>query len=263
MVELGPLFFILAFFLGASFGSFACAAASRTEAGVKWWGRERSRCDGCGAVLAPRDLVPVLSFLALRGRCRFCGARIPRRCFAAELVCGALCALFLWRFGASYSFLLSSASLPFLAFHTITDADTGYIYDSWAFAMAGAGLLLRLAGGFSAVLDGAAGAAAGFAFIYAIIFLSRGRMGAGDAVLMLGIGSFMGLKFTAAALYIGFMAGGVTAIALLAAKKVTRKSAVPLGPFLCFGSAAAMLFGGKFTEYLGFTVSWPWISQVL
>ena len=75
MVELGPLFFILAFFLGASFGSFACAAASRTEAGAKWWGTERSRCDSCGAALAPRDLVPVLSFLALRGRCRFCGAR--------------------------------------------------------------------------------------------------------------------------------------------------------------------------------------------
>ena len=258
MVELGPLFFILAFFLGASSGSFACAAASRTAAGAKWWGLERSRCDCCGAALAPRDLVPALSFLALRGRCRFCGARIPRRCFAAELVCGALCALFLWRFGASYSFLFSSASLPFLAFHTITDADTGYIYDSWAFAMAGAGLLLRFAGGFSAVLDGAAGAAAGFAFIYAIIFLSRGRMGAGDAVLMLGIGAFMGLKFTAAALYAGFMSGGVIALVLLAAGKVTRKSAVPLGPFLCAGSAAAMLFGGELAEYLGLTVPWPW-----
>lgn len=258
MVELGSLFFVLAFFLGASFGSFACAAASRTAAGVKWWGRERSRCGGCGSTLAPRDLVPVLSFLFLRGRCRFCGARIPRRCFAAELICGALCTLFLWRFGASYSFIFSSASLPFIAFHTITDADTGYIYDSWAFAMAGAALLLRTAGGLSAVLDGAAGAAAGFAFIYAIIFLSRGRMGSGDAVLMLGIGAFMGLKFTAAALYIGFMAGGATAAALLAAKKVTRKSAVPLGPFLCAGCAAAMLFGGKLTEYFGFSAPWPW-----
>ncbi len=258
MVELGSLFFVLAFFLGASFGSFACAAASRAEVGAKWWGRERSRCDVCGATLAPRDLVPALSFLILRGRCRVCGARIPRRCFATELICGALCAIFLWRFGASYSFIFSSASLPFLAFHTITDADTGYIYDSWAFAMAGAALLLRTAGGLSAVLDGAAGAAVGFALIYTIIFLSRGRMGSGDAVLMLGIGSFMGLKFTAAALYIGFMAGGVIAVTLLAAKKVTRKSAVPLGPFLCAGCAAAMLFGGKLTEYFGFAVPWPW-----
>ena len=115
MVELGPLFFILAFFLGASSGSFACAAASRTAAGEKWWGLERSRCDCCGTALAPRDLVPVLSFLALRGRCRFCGARIPRSCLAAELACGALCAMFLWRFGASYSFIFSSASLHFLA----------------------------------------------------------------------------------------------------------------------------------------------------
>ena len=258
MIEFGPLFYISAFFLGASLGSFACAAASRTEAGAKWWGLERSRCDSCGAALAPRDLVPALSFIILRGRCRFCGARIPRRCFAAELVCGLLCALFLLLFGASYTFIFSTASLPFLAFHTITDADTGYIYDSWAFAMAGAALTLRLAGGFPAVLDGAAGAAAGFAFIYAIIFLSRGRMGTGDAVLMLGIGAFMGLKYTAAALYIGFMAGGAAALVLLAAKKVTRKSAVPLGPFLCTGCAAAVLFGARLMEYFGFAVPWPW-----
>lgn len=258
MAACGWLFLIFAFFVGASLGSFAGAAACRAEAGEKWWGRERSRCVSCGAVLAPRDLVPVLSFIALRGRCRFCGARIPARDFIAELACGLLCAVFFLRFGFSYSFLFSSASLPFLAFHTLTDAETGYIYDSWAFAMAGAGLALRLAGGASAVIDGAAGAAAGFCFIWAVVLLSRGRMGTGDAVLMLGVGAFTGLKFAAAALYAGFLLGCAAVLPLLAAGKVTRKTAVPLGPFLCAGCAAAFLFGEAAVGFFGFSVPWPW-----
>lgn len=256
-------FFILAFFLGASFGSFAGAAAARTERGEKWWGLERSRCASCRAELAPRDLVPVLSFIALRGRCRRCGAVIPKRDFFTELACGVLCTAFLWRFGVSSAFLLSSASLPFLAFHALTDIETGYVYDSWAFAMAGTGLLLRLAGGFPAVLDGAAGAAAGFCFIGLIVLASRGRMGIGDATLMLGVGAFAGLRFAAAALYAGFMAGGFWALALLASGRATRKTAVPLAPFLCAGCAAAFLFGEKITGLFGLAASWPWVSQVL
>ncbi len=165
---------------------------------------------------------------------------------------------FFLRFGASYSFLFSSAALPFLAFHALTDAESGYVYDSWAFAMAGTGLLLRFAGGLPAVLDGVAGAAAGFCFVGFIILASRGRMGMGDATLMLGIGAFMGLRFTAVSLYIGFMAGGAYAAAMLAARRATRKTAVPLAPFLCGGCAAAMLLGEKAAGYFGFAVSWPW-----
>ncbi len=254
----GGIYIFLGFCLGAALGSFANAAAMRTAAEKKWWGRERSVCDSCGRTLSSCDLIPVVSFIVLQGRCRVCRARIPLRHFAAELSCGALAAIFVWRFGLTPALAFAAFSVPFIAFHTLTDLDTGYIYDSWAIAMAACGMLLRAVHGWGGLLDGLFGALAGFGVIGTIIIASRGRMGLGDAVLMLGVGAFMGFRLTLLSLYIGFMSGGLVVIPLLLAKRVTRKTAVPLGPFLCAGMAFAMLFGEKILSYLGYTAQWPW-----
>ncbi|MCR5336274.1 MAG: prepilin peptidase [Synergistes sp.] len=250
---------ISAFWLGAALGSFANAAAMRTAAGRKWWGAERSVCDSCGKELSARDLIPVVSFIALGGRCRSCGAKIPLRHLTAEIAAAAVLSFAALRFGLSSAFFFSAAALPFAAFHTLTDIETGYIYDSWAIAMAAAGLLLRVPHGAAALADGAAGAAAGFASMCAIIAASRGKMGLGDAMLAAGIGAFMGLKMTFAALYLAFLAGGITVLPLLIAKKVTRRTAVPFGPFLCAGMLAAMFFGSTILTLFGFMPSWPWL----
>ena len=124
--------------------------------------------------------------------------------------------------------------------------------------MAVCGMLLRAAHGWPGLLDGLFGALAGFGVIGAIIVASRGRMGLGDAVLMLGIGAFMGFKLSLLSLYLGFMCGGLVVIPLLLAKMVTRKTAVPLGPFLCAGMVLSMLFGSKILPYLGYITQWPW-----
>lgn len=254
----GGIYIFLGFCLGAALGSFANAAAMRTAAEKKWWGRERSVCDSCGRVLSSCDLIPVISFIVLQGRCRSCRAPIPPRHFAAELAGGALEALFVWRFGLTPAVAFATLSLPFIIFHTLTDLETGYIYDSWAIAMAACGILARAAGGWPGLLDGLFGALAGFGTIGAIIVASRGRMGLGDAVLMLGVGAFMGFKLTLLSLYLGFMCGGLVVIPLLLAKRVTRKTAVPLGPFLCAGMALSMLCGEKILPYLGHLAQWPW-----
>ena len=254
----GGIYIFLGFCLGAALGSFANAAAMRTVSEKKWWGRDRSVCDSCGRVLSSCDLIPVISFVVLQGRCRGCRAPIPLRHFTTELSCGALAALFTWRFGLTPALAFAGASLPFLAFNTLTDLETGYIYDSWAVAMAVCGMLLRAAHGWPGLLDGLFGALAGFGVIGAIIVASRGRMGLGDAVLMLGIGAFMGFKLSLLSLYLGFMCGGLVVIPLLLAKMVTRKTAVPLGPFLCAGMVLSMLFGSKILPYLGYITQWPW-----
>ena len=253
------LLIFTAFWLGAALGSFANAAAMRTAADKKWWGSERSVCDSCGRTLSARDLIPVVSFIALGGRCRMCGAKIPLRHFTAELAAAAVLSFCAWRFGLSSAFFFSAAALPFMAFHSLTDIETGYIYDSWAIAMAACGLLLRIPHGAGAVVDGAFGAAAGFALMAAILIASRGKMGFGDAMLAMGIGAFMGLKMTILALYLGFLAGGITVLPLLIAKKVTRKTAVPFAPFLFAGMLAAMFFGKFILLLFGFSPSWPWL----
>ena len=258
MENMMRIYAFCAFWMGAIIGSFINAAAMRTVSEKKWWGSERSVCDSCGRVLTSPDLIPVISYIVLGGRCRSCKAKIPVRHIAAEVALGAFAAFFFLRFGLSYELLFASLMLPFLLFHALTDIECGYIYDSWAIAMAVTAAVLRLTGGLSAVIDGALGAALGFGFIMIIILISRGGMGFGDAMLMMGVGSFLGWKMTVAALYFGFISGGIVVIPLLILKKVSRKDSVPLGPFLAFGAAAAMAGGAYALGKFGIAVPWPW-----
>lgn len=253
------LYSIFGFAFGACIGSFADAAASRTVAEKKWWGAARSVCENCGRTLSFVDLIPVFSFLFLKAKCRTCGARIPARHFYVELLAGFLGAAFVWRWGVHPALFFSYAALLFLFFHALTDILCGYIYDSWAFAMAICAVILRFFfGGVPAVIDGALGCALGFGAIYLIVLLSKGGMGTGDAMLMLGTGALLGWKMTIFALYLGFMAGGVVVIPLLLLKKVSRKDIIPLGPFLVAGAIMSLFAGGPLLRLLGLLPSWPW-----
>ncbi|MDO4988333.1 MAG: prepilin peptidase [Synergistes sp.] len=255
------ILYVAAVFVGASIGSFANAAAMRTCADKKWWGRERSVCDSCGTVLSPHELVPLVSYILLGGRCRHCGKKIYLRHFVAEVLCAVAALIFFVRFGLSYQFVVLLAALVFAAFHTMTDIEAGYIYDSWSFAMALCGIAMRLPFGLRCAADGVIGCAAGACVILAIIAASRGKMGFGDATLMAGIGAFMGLKFCILSLYLGFMSGGAVVLPLIAVKKLTRKSEVPLAPFLCIGMLLASVFGEYIVEYFGFAADLPWCTE--
>lgn len=237
------LILAVAFVLGASFGSFINAVAMRTVAEKKWWGAERSSCDACGRALSSWDLIPVVSFLLLRGRCRYCGARIASRHLAAELLSAFLTAALLLRWGGSWALVLSLVLLWFSLFNSLTDLENGYIYDAMAVAPGLLGMALRVAGGGGALLDGLLGGALGFGLIAVIILLSRGGMGWGDAMLMLGIGALLGWRHCAVGLYLGFLVGGIVILPLFLAKKLTRKDAVPLGPFLAAGSVLGLFVG--------------------
>lgn len=254
-----------AFLIGACAGSFLNAAAMRTAAEKKWWGDSRSLCDHCGETLSARDLVPVLSFLSLRGKCRYCGKPIARRHIASEIVCGILTAALLWRWGVSMALLTSLCVLWFSIFNSLTDLDNGYIYDVWAVLPGMLGIAIRLSEGWSAVLDGALGAALGFGLIALIILVSRGGMGWGDAMLMLGIGGCVGWKYCALSLYTGFLVGGVVVLPLMLAKKLSRKDAIPLGPFLAAGSIVVLFFGNSLLARISASFNipmppgWPWL----
>ena len=258
-MNMDGIYIFLGFWVGAVIGSFINAAAMRSVAEKKWWGSERSVCDHCGRVLTAPDLIPVISYIVLQGHCRTCRNPIHPRHFLTEAGAGVIGALFVWHFGQTAALYFSFTALFFLLFHTLTDIECGYIYDSWALSMAVAGLLLRFWGGIPALIDGAAGAALGFIFIYAIVVISHGGMGMGDAMLMLGTGAMLGWKMTILSLYLGFMIGGVIVIPLLAAKKISRKDSIPLGPFLSAGVILTIFTGTWIFEYFGFSQTWPWI----
>lgn len=254
---MGGVLFIGAL-LGAVAGSFLNAVAMRTVEGKPWWGKERSICPACGHKLAFMDLIPLISWVILKGKCRYCNSPIGIRYPLSEIAFSLWGALALGRWGLSAAGAGALFGGWLMMLNALTDLDSGYVYDHLAASLGVIGLGMRLFGGRPILMDGILGALAGGGCIAAIIIASRGGMGWGDATLMAGAGAILGWKMALLGTYMGFMIGGVVAIVLVAAKKRKRKDAVPLAPFLAMGVMVTLLLGPEILNILYQTPGWPW-----
>ena len=90
MVVIEILVLVLFFFLGASIASGVYCAAWRVKQGESWFTSKRSHCDYCGHTLSMSDLIPVIGYILLRGKCRYCGKEIPSSSFVYEIVFGLI-----------------------------------------------------------------------------------------------------------------------------------------------------------------------------
>lgn len=258
---------ITAGILGACLGSFLNVVAHRSIKGRKWWGNERSVCESCGHVLGIVELIPVISWLIQGGRCRHCGAKISARYILAEILCASLAVITVMRWGISWAAVIAGVGTCGFVLNSLTDYESGDVFDAFALAPGVVCLLLRIAGGFPAVLDGIAGAFVGWGIFAAIIFLTRGGMGWGDAVFMAGAGAVMGLKFTLLAFYLGIMSGGLFVIMMMLIGRLHwgKGESVPLVPFLAVGCFMTLIYGSEIFAYLStrmlspeiLTSSWP------
>ena len=220
----------------------------------------RSHCPRCGTELANRDNVPVISWLLLRGRCRTCGASISVRYPLVEALTGILFAALALRFGldpALPAFLVLAA---FLVALSGIDLDTFLLPKRLVWPALGAGIVLL---GVAAAVDGdvrgareaALGAAAAFAVLFVIHFVSPKGMGFGDVRLASVLGLHLGwieLPMVPLGLFLSFLLAAVVGVALIVARKKGRKDKVPFGPFLAAGTMLAILVGGPILNlYLG------------
>ena len=200
----------------------------------------------------------MLSWVSLKGRCRYCGRAVACRYIVVEICGGAAGGLLAWRWGVSPALFLSMVAFFGLLLNALTDLDDGHVFDLFPLTMGLCGLAARLIPGWGGVLDGLLGGTAGFGVIALIILVSRGGMGWGDATLAAGTGAILGLKLSLLTLYLGFMAGGFYSIALMALGKLQRKDTLPLVPFLAFGGAMTLLFGPRLLSAIGFDPGPPW-----
>ncbi|MDZ4226122.1 MAG: prepilin peptidase, partial [Patescibacteria group bacterium] len=242
------LFLFASFVLGTILGSFINALVFRFNTGRGMGGR--SRCMHCGHTLSALDLIPVLSFLFLRGQCRYCGARISWQYPLVELAAGALALLVyiqiieatpLWEGIALYIFWLTVWMT--LLFIVVYDIRHGIIPWSvsgflivlslvYLFFFTEATLWNLLAGPLLALP----------LFLFSLV--SRGTwMGWGDSALELSLGWLLGLTMGLTALVLAFWAGAIVGIALIIAKKGFKmKSELPFAPFLVLGALATHFF---------------------
>lgn len=235
---------------GLVIGSFLNVVIHRvpTKKSIVW---PASHCPTCGEEIKPRDNVPLLSYLALRGRCRSCRARISVRYPAVEAATGLLFGAAAYEFGLS----LQLVSALILIAALVALAGTDLEYRLLPNAIVGPAALVGLV--VSVLVNPAqwwmypvfALVVAGGLFALAIIY--PGGMGMGDVKMGGMLGVFLG-PYAALAVFVGAFVGALTGGLLMAAGKMHRRSALPFGVFMAAGGVFTLFFGpGLWGTYLG------------
>lgn len=235
------LYWGLVFFAGAAAGSFLNVCICRVPAGESVV-YPPSHCPACGNRLKFYDLIPVLSYLLLQGRCRYCGSRIALQYPLVELVTGCLFVLALAKYGATWGALRSLVLFSVIIPAAVIDWRHKIIPDKLNLA----GLMLGVPLIFESqeiFWSSVAGFFAGGALLLAIALVSRGGMGGGDIKLAAVLGLLLGWQHLLVALFLAFVAGSAAGLVMLGLKIIRLKEPVPFGPYLSLGAVAAALAG--------------------
>lgn len=279
------IFLPATFIFGATIGSFLNVVILRTHEGKSLNGR--SSCPHCKHQLSTFDLIPILSFIFLNGKCRYCHHKLSLQYPLVELTTAILFMLVFLAQGQSLfigcqslllqcltpSFILSISSFIFnlfiisvLIIISVYDLKWGLIpdkiiipaslvalvYQVLTFGCQTLSLQCQTPGlnfYLSSLIFNLATAFGIGLFFYLLIVFTKGKgMGGGDFKLSIFIGLIFSWPFSLLAIFLGFLTGALAAVMLLLTGKKGLKSTVPFGPFLALGAAIALLFGNQILE---------------
>lgn len=265
------------FLMGLFIGSFLNVCIYRIPEG-KSIAVPPSSCMKCGARIKWYDLIPVVSYLALKGRCRNCGEKISPRYMLVELLTGVLFLVCFMVFGLTGQFFAFAVLTGILITITFTDIDSQIIPDSVMIFALIAGIVFVLLGfvpesatlkenALAALLGLVCGAGPLIIInLLSLAIIKKAGIGGGDIKLMGVAGIFLGMTKTISALVIGIVIGGVFSIFALRKKRMQEEKndreteqgedekfhETPFGPYLAAGIFISMLFGQRIVEwYLG------------
>lgn len=239
------IIFLSGLFLGSFFGVLV-DRLPRNESVIKG----RSYCGHCKKELSPLDLIPVISFLFLRGKCRYCKTKLSFYYPAIELATGALLSLVFYFSPAGgviqltyYLFITSVFIIIFF-----TDLKYGIIPDKVTFPAIIISLVFLLLQR-NLLINHLISGILSFLFFVAISYIffvltKKESMGGGDIKLAFFLGLFLGFPNIIVCLYIAFLTGAIVAIILvLWRKKSFRQGTIPFGSFMVSGALISLLFG--------------------
>jgi leader peptidase (prepilin peptidase)/N-methyltransferase len=209
-----------------------------------------STCPQCKQRIAWFDNIPVVSWLALRGKCRRCGAAISLQYPMIEVLVGALWIAAYLAWGLSVHTLAGALLGTILLGIGITDARHYIIPDEFTWGGLGIGLALSLVGGWQGFLQAVLGAAAGFGLLSVVgvagrWMFSEEAMGGGDIKMMAMVGSFVGWKGVLLTIFAGALLGTLIFVPL----SLRKKRHVPFGVFLAVGAAVTFVWGNAIIEW--------------
>lgn len=208
----------------------------------------RSACPACGHAITAMENVPVLSWLALRGRCSACQARISPRYPVVELAAGALALAAIWQFGPTWKGLASCLLLWTLLALAFIDADTQLLPDDLTLPLLWGGLLANLFGLFVPLASAVIGAIAGYLSLWTVYWLFkliRGKegMGYGDFKLLAALGAWLGWPMLPQIVLVSSVLGAIGGIAMIVVRGRDRATPLPFGPWLAGAGAIALFVG--------------------
>ena len=246
------LFWIAVFAIGASVFSFLNVVIYRTPRKLSFV-KGFSFCPACGHRLRGWELTPVLGWLFVKGRCRYCQAKISPRYPLVEMLGGCLALLCIRQFANDGEALTVFAFFAVLTVIAFIDIDTLEIPNGAVLAAALIGVVsiftvpeIELSARFFGIFSVSVP-------LLLLALLIKGAFGGGDIKLMAACGLLLGWKLSYLALFFAILGGGIYGIWLLATHRKGRKEQFAFGPFLCLGMAASLFWGEQFLGwYLGF-----------
>lgn len=252
------IFFVILFFIiGTVAGSFYNVVIYRVPEN-KSIIMPRSACGACGTVLKPADLVPIFSYIFLRGKCRYCKASISIQYPLVEFITGAL-------FSILYMKFLLTPEL-FFSLYIVSVLIIVFFIDLKHMIIPNGLVITGLIGGFAIFVyrlfltDSIIGTAPWYssllgmlipsAFLFLVALLGtvvyKGEaMGMGDVKIYLPIGLFLGIKLGIVSLFISMIIGGIAGVILMTTGLKDRKSQIPFGPFIVLGSVISLIYGNE------------------
>ena len=224
----------------------------------------RSRCPSCGTMITAIQNIPVVSYLALGGKCANCGTKISARYPIIELVTALMSAAVAWRFGLGWEAVAGIGLTWALLAISVIDIDHQIIPDSMSLPLMWAGLAMSLLH----PLDGASvlfvaprsriiGALAGYRSLWSVyhafrLVTGKEGMGYGDFKLLAALGAWLGWQMLPLIILLSAVVGALVGITLIVVKRHDRSVPIPFGPYLAAAGWIAMLYGADIVDaYLG------------
>jgi len=235
--------------LGIAIGSFLNVCIDRLPEGQSLL-HPPSHCPTCKRRLAPKDLIPVFSYLWLRARCRYCRAPIPRRILWVELGTGLMFAFLWWHYGLTPELGIVSLYFCLLAVILVIDLERGVILNKVVYPAAAIALIIAALTSITdvstsnpGIVKALIGGGLGLGLMLLVALVSRGGIGWGDVKMAGLVGLITGFPLVLVSLLLAVVAGGIIATALLLLKLKRRKQAIAFGPFLSVGAMVTLLWG--------------------
>ncbi|MEY7999863.1 A24 family peptidase [Clostridium sp. Mt-5] len=236
---------VIIFIFGAVIGSFLNVCIYRIPRGEST-AYPPSHCTNCGNKIKWYDLIPIISYFVLKGKCRYCGEKISIRYPLIEFITALLYLMLYIKIGIGIDFIKYITFMSILIVVGMIDFDTTDVY----FKTTAAGVVFALI--FMAVYWNMGfeirnfifGGILSGIFFTIIIFITKGGMGWGDMEICVFCGLFLGFKLTLVMMFLSFVLGAAVGMILILSGKKSRKDYIPFGPFISLASIITVFLGG-------------------